>query len=495
MGQSATTHLFTLDHQALKPAEQVLAQTLQGLTARKAPRIWLETKGVQVEILNDLRKEGAKVEAAKDVWQLIREFRPEVKGAIVYQLGTPSLSVANGLCGPLNAVAIDETLLDTAKARGLPILLDVRGMTEKDAFKKYRDRYRKGYVVEQALDKPGHLRDFAVKHSAFVMDATDREFRKEVIRAFGPNAFAVGWGRDEYHWVEDVSSAGGTGIPADWCVNLSVLEGLPADGRLAPPAMKPVTLEPGIRYVAFVFSDGDNIQWMTNDFVSSPKFYASPLRGAFPVSWEVSPLLSRLAPRVLKKIYDTAKPNDDFVTGPGLPGYTFPHLLPDRKIQAEATRPFLKASGLSTISVLNANAGSMEQLRPWLRLPEVSAAIYKDYSPYHRSAGKTIWEGEKPAVAYRWVLWEGLIEPKQLVAEIAKMPAEGEGRFGLVNLHAWSYANLGGPLVATKQVIDDLPPNTRVVTATQLIDLMRQAHRASQPEMSADFTPLSILGH
>lgn len=478
LGQSSKVHLFTLDHNALKPAEQVLAQTLQGLTARKAPRIWLENKGIQVEILSDLRKEGARVEAARDVWQLVQAFRPEVKGAIVYKLDTPSLSVANGLCGPMNAVAIDESQLETAKAKGLPVLLDVRGMTEKEAFAKYRSRYKKGFVVEQALNKPGHLRDFAVKHSAFVMDATDREFRKEVVRAFGPDPFVVGWGRDEYHWVEDVSSAGGTGIPADWCVNLSVLEGLPAQGRLTPPATKKVKLEPGVRYVAFVFSDGDNIQWMTNDFFTGGNFYGSALRGTFPVSWEVSPLLSRFAPRVLKKIYDTAKPNDDFVTGPGLPGYTFPHLLPDRDVQARATRPYLKNSGLGTISVLNANDGSMEQLRPWLRLPEVSGAIYKDYSPYHRSAGKTIWEGEKPAVAYRWVLWEDLIEPAKLVEEIAKMPGEGEGRFGLVNLHAWSYGKAKGPLGATQQVIDNLPPNTKVVTANQLLDLMRQDRAA-----------------
>lgn len=474
LGQASKTHLFTLDHQALKPAEQVLAQTLQGLTARKAPRIWLETKGIQTEILADLKKEGTKVEPARDVWQLVRNFRPEVKGAIVYKLGTPSLSVANGLCGPYDAVAIDETLLDTAKAQGLPILLDVRGMTEREAFAKYRSRYKKGVVIEQGLEKPGHLRDYAVKHSAFVMDLKDRAFRKEIIRAFGPSPLVIGWGRDEYEWVEDVSSAGGTGIPADWCVNLSVLEGLPANGRLQPAPVRKVSLEPGVRYVAFVFSDGDNIQWLTNDFASSPNFYASPLRGQFPVSWEMSPMLTRFAPRVLKKIYERATPNDDFVTGPGLPGYTFPHLLPDREVQAKASAPFLKASGMTTISVLNANAGSLEQVLPWMRLPEVTGGIYKPYSPYHGAGGKVIWQGDKPLASYRWVLWADLIEPKQLVANISQMPTEGEGRFGLVNLHAWSYGKTGGPLAATKQVVDALPANVKVVTANQLLDLMRQ---------------------
>ncbi|MGV3618722.1 MAG: hypothetical protein ACO1SV_25650 [Fimbriimonas sp.] len=470
----APTTLYTLDRDRLTPADAVVAQCLQGLTARKGARIWLETKGVQETILQDLRKEGARVEPVGDVWKLLGRFRAEVKGAIVYKLGTPSLSVANGLCGPMDAVAIDETLLEKAKGQGLKILVDARGMTERDAFRKYRSRYKKGFVIEQALEKPGHLRDFAVKHSAFVMDATDREFRKEVIRAFGPNPFVLGWGRDEYHFVEDISAAGGTAVPGDWCVNLSVLEALPVEGRLTPPAAKPARLEPGMRYVAFTFSDGDNVAWMTNDFATGTNFYASPLRGRFPVSWEVSPLLSRFAPRVLRHLYATATPNDDFVTGPGLPGYVFPDLLPDREVQARASAPYLKASGLRTMSVLNANSGSLEQIRPWMRLPEVTGAIYKDYSPYHRSQGRTIWEGDKPIVALRWVLWEGMIEPPQLVKEIAAMPTEGEGRFGIVNLHAWSYGKTGGPLAATQRVVDNLPPNVRVVTANQILDLMRQ---------------------
>ena len=464
--------MYTIDRETLKPAETVLAQTLQGLTARKAPRIWIATKGVQETLLKNLEKERP-VETA-DVWGLVKRFRGEVKGAIVYKLGTPSLSVASGLCGPMNAVAIDESLVDAAKGAGLNVVLDVRGMTEKDAFAKYRSLYAKGFVVEQGVDKPGHLRDFAVRHSAFVMDTEDREFRKQVIRAFGPNPLVFGWGKDEYRWVEDVSAAGGTGVPSDWAANLSVLESLPASKKLQPPTPRPMRLQDGTRYVAFVMSDGDNVQWMTNDFVTGKSFYASPIRGRFPISWEVSALLSRFAPRVLEHIYAKATPNDDFVAGPGLPGYSFAHVMPDRPGAAQASAPYLRESGLSLVSFLNANDGTLSELAPWMNLPEVAGAIYKDYSPYHRRRGETAWINGKAVAAYRFLLWENLQDIDALTGEIAAMPTSGD-RFALVNIHAWSYGSIGGPLEAMQKVVERLGPETRVVTASQLFQLMREA--------------------
>ncbi len=41
-------------------------------------------------------------------------------------------------------------------------------------------------------------------------------------------------------------------------------------------------------------------------------------------------MLTEVAPRILEYIYDTATPNDGITAGPGLPGYTYVHLQPDR---------------------------------------------------------------------------------------------------------------------------------------------------------------------
>lgn len=466
----------TLKTEGMSPAERVLGQTLQGLVGRQSPKIWFETKGIQPLVKEDLAKSGVKFQEAKGIWPLVAQFKSDIKGAILYKLGTPSLSVANGLCGPMNAIAIDESLEDAAKQAGLTVLLDVRGMTEEQAFDKYRDLYRPGIIIEQSISKTGSLRDFAVKHSAFVMDTKNREFRRKVVKAFGPTPFVLGWGPDEYQWISDISAGGGTGLAADWCSNLSALESLPFK-KLNPPKFKPAKNEDNVRYVAFVMSDGDNIQWVTGDFATNPKFYGSPLRGQFPLSWEMAPTLTRFAPSVLARIYATAKPTDDFVTGPGLPGYMFPHLQPDLNVLAKQTEPYIKQSGLRTLSFLNTNSGKMEETFPWLDLKDADAAIYKDYSPYHGRHGKILWHNGKPVVSYRFVLWSNLMDIDPLAQAIAKMPTEPRTNvesYALINVHAWSYGNIGGPAEAVRRTIAKLPPNTRVVTANQLIDLLKR---------------------
>ena len=194
------------------------------------------------------------------------------------------------------------------------------------------------------------------------------------------------------------------------------------------------------------------------------------------MSWEVSPLLSRFAPRVLDYIYRHATANDDFVAGPGLPGYSFAHLLPGREALAAQSAPYMKRSGLKIASFLNQNEGSMEEVRPWLELGQVSAGIYKDYSPYHRRNGELLWLGGKPCLAYKFILWDGLMGIDDLVRAIGAMPVGGGApqSVALVNVHAWSFREIGGPLQAVKRVIEKLPTRTRVVTASQLLALLKR---------------------
>jgi len=470
-------HLYVLPKD-LAQADRLLAESLQGLTARQSPQIWIDNEGIDKIVLKNLKVDGYQTEDTSDVWSLVKTFKGQLQGAVLYKLGTHSVNVATSLSGPLRAVAIDESQEEQAKAAGLRILVDTRTMTEQQAWDKYHQMFGKGIVVEQSIDKPGHLRDFAIKHWAFVMDTDDREFRKRVIRESGTHPLVFGWGKSEYDWITDISEAGGTGVAADWCVNLSALESLPVQ---LPKAIPPASAknEDGVRYVAFVLSDGDNVQWVTGDFATNPKFYGSPLRGQFPMSWEMSPLLAQFAPRVLKAIYDQAKPTDDFVTGPGLPGYTFPNLHKDREGLAKITAPLLQASNMSIVSFLNQNEGQMTDTFPWLDLKDTTAAIYKDYSPYNRRQGETIWHNGKPCVSYRFLLWEGLTGIDDLVKQIGAMPTEPKRKnasYALINVHAWSFGNSGGPIAAVKQVIDKLPPNTRVVTATQLLDLLVKNH-------------------
>jgi hypothetical protein len=236
-----------------------------------------------------------------------------------------------------------------------------------------------------------------------------------------------------------------------------------------------MSAEPNARYMAFVMSDGDNLQWLTNSFVDNASFWASPLRGTLPMTWEVSPLLSRVAPRVLQYLYATATPQDAFIAGAGAPGYTYLHQQPNRAALAKQSAPYLRDSDLPIVSTLNDNAGRMEETAEMLDLPGVSGVIYKDYAPYNRSAGKIFWRNGKPCVSYKFVLWEKLMEPEQLAEQVRAMPTAplaDECSYALVNVHAWSYGKAGGPMEAVRRAIAMLPPNTRVVTADQIMQML-----------------------
>jgi hypothetical protein len=473
--RSGIRDLWVISHDGMTPAEQVLAQSLQGLTGRTHPRIWLRAKGMSRVIEGQLRREKVRFHEVSSVWDLLPPFKRQVKGMILYRLGTTSLNVATSLCGILNAVAIDESLQAKAKAKGLKLLVDARGASGDAALGKYRDQFAHGIIVEQSVDKPGNLRDFAIAHNAFAYFTANDGIRTEVARAFGPNPIVFGWGNDEYKWVADLSRANGTGAAADWCVNLSAMEKLPA-GKLRRPRRPRVKTENGVRYVAFVMSDGDNLQWLTGNFAFNPHFYGSALRGKFPMTWEVSPLLSKFGPRVLQYLYATAKPSDGFVTGAGVPGYAYLHEQPDPVSLAQDARPYLRDSDLSVVSVLNENAGDMKETIPILDLPETEGVIYKDYAPYNRRKGAIFWHRGKPCVSYRFLLWQGLMGPEELARAVGEMPADprhNEASYALVNVHAWSYGKEGGPMKAIQTAVGLLPKNARVVTADQMIRMLR----------------------
>lgn len=477
--------LWVIPHNGLKPAEAMIVQCLQGLTANQAARIWQRHSSFYAIAEAQMKAEGVRIHEVASAWDLLKQFRSQVKGAVLYKLSTPSLNVATSLCGGLQAIAIDESLQKQAEAAGLKVLADVRAMDDEEAFTRYRKLFAQGIAVEQGLEKPANLRDFAVAHRAFTFATKDRAFRTRVVTELGPRAVLWGWGTDEFQWVSDLSRAEATGGPADWCLNLSVLENLPAP-TLKRPAARALPQEEGVRYVAFVMSDGDNVQWMCGDFIGNRHFWDSPLRGTFPMTWEVSALLGDVAPRVLQYLYAHATPNDGFVAGAGMPGYTFPHFQPDRPALAKQAAPLLKQTDLPFISVLNANEGSLADTDPLLALPEVQGILYKDYSPYHRSKGALHWRYGKPCLSYKFLLWENLMSPEDLARGVGTMPTAPRtdpNSFAIVNVHAWSYGNSGGPMEAIQRAISLLPPNTRVTTADHILAMLRtnfgKAHASS----------------
>jgi hypothetical protein len=467
---------WTVDVEGMPNAERALLQSVQGIANRQGPLVWQRVGGMAEKMTDEMKAEGWTEQRTKDVWQVVAAFRPQLKGAVLCDVRDESLNRAATDSGLKDLLVVDASLEAKAKAEGFSVVEDAR--TEARVLPGADPELSKLIAVEQPPDKAGFLRDYAIKHRALCFLASDSRERRHVLGRLSPGAWVLGWGSDEYRWVSDISWVGGIGCAADWCANLSAMESLGGAIRSPRAPEQEPDPKPGERVVAFVLTDGDNVQWLTGGMPLHEHFYGSPLRGTFKMTWEVSPMLARFAPRVLDYMYGAAGPKDGFVAA-GAPGYSYMDLAPDRKVAAKQTGPLLRASGLHVVGVINSQEGELAEAEEILDLPEVEGVVYKDYAPYHGKHGAVWWHKGKPCVGYRFSLWDQMAgaSPDEVAAAIAKLPADpthDTSSYALVTVHAWSYGSIDGPLEAVRQTITKLPPGTRVVTAPELVGWMKR---------------------
>lgn len=92
---------------------------------------------------------------------------------------------------------------------------------------------------------------------------------------------------------------------------------LPPSGAVAAPEVPMHDDSKRAKHkIAFLMSDGDNIQWMYNAFATQPSWWGSPARGSVPLGWTLSPGLVELGPVILNYIARTASANDDLIAAP-----------------------------------------------------------------------------------------------------------------------------------------------------------------------------------
>ncbi|HBG25586.1 MAG: hypothetical protein A2Y10_04960 [Planctomycetes bacterium GWF2_41_51] len=473
--KTGITNIWIINPLRFSESEKVLLATLQGLTSKQKEIIWINSGGMDNIFLNQFKDLGINTVEIDSVWELLPKYSSTVKGFMLYKSGNNSINAATSLCGPYSAVAIHESQKDKIESFGFKMLADVRNLTEKEVFEKNKKLFTKNLMAEQNWKKSMYLRDFLVANNAFVFWDPQNVNRSEYLSHLNPGSLIYGFGNDELEWVKGISKFQCAGIPSDWSLNLSIMSRLPVKIPNRPHK-KLESSQKGQRLVCFVMSDGDNIQWLAGGFVNSPGFWASKHRGNFNMTWEIAPIFSELAPKVLEHYYLTATDNDDFVVGSSGLGYCFPSYLPDRKAFVKQTIPYMKKSKLSIVSILNAD-GDMSVSKEFLDQPDVFGVLYKDYEPYNKEQGKIYWHNGKPCVSYKYLLWENMkgASPAEVANAINNLPASAEidpNSYALINVHAWSFNTIGGPMEAIKQTIDRLDEKTKVVTAQQFIEAL-----------------------
>jgi hypothetical protein len=461
-------------------ALRMLMASLQGLVARQSPTQFVISGGSYSTWRDHLRDRfGVPTASVTDPWLLVDRFKALVSGYVLFDLAASnSINAATSLTGPLRAVAVDRSLESAVRARGVTNLLaEVSARDESWVLANYPDRFNRLVVVEQRERLPLHVRDYAALANAFTFFDGNSPFRTSVMTSLDPDAATLGWGDasgGEHVFVGDGSDRGVFMVAADYARNLSTLSSAPVPAPRQRTRVEPLT-ETNVHYVAFLVTDGDNVQWNLGGFRD---YFNDPARGRFNMGWALSPSLADLAPSVLHWYFEQASNNlgrDFFVSGPSGLGYMYPSRYPPAELDLHVQRLNQLAgyADLGLVQVLDFNAfNRLDLWGKYTAQPNLGAVIYLEYSRYDAPGGSVLWSNGKPVLSAHKMLWGGLSgadEPSVISAlNVAARDPYSAAGYSLVMVHVWSKT-----LSNVLTVVQGLAPQVRVVTPDSLVRLMK----------------------
>ena len=454
----------------------------------------------------------------------------------------PSSNVATSLAALFGGVAISEDLEAEARAHGLQRVGDVRGWTEQRCFDRY-SRWFSRRVLAAEDPKVSNIREMTVAMQAFMIAGTGPTYER-VLSWLEPDSPVLGWpvGDDERGVTQPSTQRAAFQTASNWCANLPALATetpVPSSALRKPPtpSLWDLKWEDNVHYAAFTMSDGDNEQWLMGGFYVSGRrsWWSSPDRGSVPIGWTIDyPDLAQICPYTLEYLFSTAKPGDDFLLFAG--GYYYPDLYGNLRTGVDSMDLHARRLGyyfnLGGFSLLMANfqkwdcQTAFDACHDYVHwLPGLDGIVTIQYSPYTGGHGAVHWipggaDGETPIVSTQLAIWNhadfpGGGGPARIAGMINALPHLGApddvDHFSVVIVHAWSWfkhlgkdepvgneeidqnstANpgTGGGMAAAKWCSDRLQPYVRVVTPSELVELMRlRVH--PQPTLSSALAAL-----
>ena len=433
---SPSSSVYVVSTAAIEKDDQVTLQTLAGVLARSAPAIYTVASDPAAPAADDttvfwLRQLEARTSITfhydylHDFRSLLTRFAPNVTGYVRYSPQTKSSNAALIRCAaePGNAIAVaSDTTAALLESLGVPMVANVSSSTPYDEFMRGKDAMSRRVAVFQPDDgsKAQSLSDYSVFARAPVVEAPangESPAFNAVLAHLDETRLnaAFGWGGDEHQWVVKCTQHGAVAHASDFANNLALLANVPPAPRpplprpSPPPLARPRSKGP-VHTVAFITSDGDNIQLLEHrDFIDDDH-YGSPLRGSIPVGWSYSPAMALLMPTLLDWVRSSLTANDSLSAGPSGLGYAYPALLPPAQAQAFArlTGQLMAQSGESLLNVLGVTP-SAESLEALTQQPQVAAISYLTFGAerfgYAGLHGNVAYLGDKPVVGVRLSLW------------------------------------------------------------------------------------------
>lgn len=474
----------------LTSEEKSLAVFAQGVLNRKGKKIFIDCDNYKSYICDDLTEVG--------LWDLIKKYSGEFSGTVVYDLDENDVSVnmAATVCSTGDYLGVPRALINKVDALGIKNILDLgtvkgsRAQRQRAIFEKYKDELNRSAAVHQVV-KSGNfhltLRDKAICDRLICFYTSesedDRAFRKEVLEWLDKCSPIYGWNDDEIAFIKDISARGDYAVPTDWSSNHSYFKNV---GACVKQNVKRTEIAPNKHYVAFVVSDGDNVQWLERDFATTHIFgQRQKSFSDYKITWTLSPSLTDICPQATESIYKTKK-HDYFICGVSGVGYCNPMTFPRKYLDTftERTEMLMKRSDMSITCLLDninntTNASdTLDRLNSYARYDTIKGGIWElDPDRYGSGNGKIFWANDKPFVSVRFTMWHPSGKMTNVSTEwldgivdaINGMTADvySEKGYSVVNVHPWTISMESLDYVAAK-----LKQHIQLVYADELVDLI-----------------------
>lgn len=470
--------LFIVEDSNFSDSQLLTVQSLMGILAQSKPRIYRSHGTGSSLWLNDLMKDyGVTIDRTyrADFQGLMTHFKNSISGYILSTVAQPSIHVAISLAGLKNAIVVTGVDEQTVKDLGLPLIEDVTQMNFQSFIDSYGNEINKNILCYQTAEKYQYLSDYSIFGKMyFFFDNISGSLTANIFSSMKPNAPLLGWGTDEYQLVSTASRNSIIVHAADWALNLSVLSNFGVETKQSQYNSNPTTIQ-NVHTVCFVMTDGDNVQWLLNDFSTNTRWYGSPNRGTVPLGWTVSPALSELAPTVLKRFYDNASHSENrrdyFIASPSGLGYIYPDLFPQRDSYAALTDAFLKKADLRIVNIIGNSLDDI-YLSSLMNRDQIDGIFYYYYSNYAGGHGVIHWINGKPVITGRFNLWSPQFEtPQSLATKLNSLSTDitTANGYSLISVHVWSHS-----VDDVVQCVKLLNKNVRVVSPDEFVGLIRQ---------------------
>ena len=512
----------------------LLCQSLAGLTNRMVEEgksdvaVWLYDHGgkasykVSKQALEDMGicEQGVQngLELARSDYESVDGLRVQLKGFFDgYVLTDVKNNPESGIVASVashvyNSIIVDVRDKEYFEKAGYSMKYDATHKTTLDAWHEFKDKCNNEALVIMPV-QTGELREFAIKNNLFVLNLNKKQgdprsgqnvdLLEEVLAWLQPNVPVYGWeqGVSEDQFVARISKSGHPMIPCDWSYNHSLTSLLYTERQqpVQAQSFNPKFIDFGKKrnYVSFFLSDGDNIQWMMQDFATS--FYDVPeaievkMSYGLPVS-----TLSMMAPAQLHNLMNLRRDECSVLEMLG-GGYYYIDTYSQNnnrndnlKVAAERLAVSMRRYHVGLLGVMAMDVKSVASKEAYQAFVDANdrleGIIALQYSPYAGGGGEVFWVTNKngydiPVITVRYSLWDRIHEREgspDFIASKLKAEAQVES-FSAICVHAWSrFEGNAHGAAAARLCAGKLDGRFEVVNMQELVWRLRMSRHPEQ---------------